>query len=729
MLLACVTVIVHAGPYYTGLNQLDKLLKAVGDTEHPDPENSDNDAWRNNFGFTFTTDKVKPTWSEDENFYMLLTIEWGGLDYVQTDSRISLEHAAAEKEDLSQLHLIDFSNNQLRDIFIDGKDVIALNTVDLSNNPTLEALEIINCPNLSYVDVEGCDLTIPAIADIRDMISLKEDGTFQYEFQGNKQAPMAAVDLNQVITANGPGTVADWSVEPVSVSGNVYEFDQSEVELTLSNAEYPYIEITYHFDLLAGTPVSFNLDETLCSITIENITNPGIIPVIGDEVKIKVRPSSGYYNFISFEIDNTAESLDSNNEYIFELTEDEYTIAAEYDDSYSGTGEGTLASPYQISNQLQLNQVRYDLNAYYELANNITLELSGEGWEAIQDFEGDFDGKGKTISGLMINRPSSKNVGLFGIVKNGAEIKNLTVLASSISAKEQAGGIAGRIENSTIKECYFHGTIECSGNDAGGIAGYVSGGSSLIENCYTSGSVTANDRPGGVIGLLRDDNAEVRKCYSTSEVLVTQHSGGGVVGSYNAGAPKVTACFALNPSVGDGNNDTKRIIGYDKGSVKSNNYALNTLSLKGSTISESDASNSNGADITSTEARTKATYVNVGWDFDNVWTMRDTNADYPLPILKGLSAEDQPLNTLVHLPGGPITDVTNDAVQGLKVYPRQTNDLLYIQNKEVNSVVTVFNLSGVKLMSSKEPVLNLSTYTNGIYFVQVEDLVVKIVKN
>ena len=52
-----------------------------------------------------------------------------------------------------------------------------------------------------------------------------------------------------------------------------------------------------------------------------------------------------------------------------------------------------------------------------------------------------------------------------------------------------------------------------------------------------------------------------------------------------------------------------------------------------------------------------------------------------------------------------------------------------IQNKDVDSVVTIYNLSGAKLISSKESILNLSAYTSGVYFVQVEGLVVKVVKN
>ena len=286
----------------------------------------------------------------------------------------------------------------------------------------------------------------------------------------------------------------------------------------------------------------------------------------------------------------------------------------------------------------------------------------------------------------------------------------------------------GELKEGELTNCFFSGDVEGEG-DVGALVGTLDGGT--IQNCYATGSVKGSDRVGGIVGRVNGINNTIENCYAVNSIDVDPHAAGGIVGSFNGNALTVSNCFALNPSV-DGGDDSGRIGGYNVQNtevIKTNNYAWDNMLLRGNSVNDGAVDNKHGASISGELARTQVTYVDAGWDFDNVWTMRDTNADYPLPILKGLSAEDQPLNTLVHLPGGPITDVTNDAVQGLKVYPRQTNDLLYIQNKEVNSVVTVFNLSGVKLMSSKESVLNLSTYTNGIYFVQVEDLVVKIVKN
>ena len=730
MLLACVTVVVHAGggPFYTGLNQLDKLLNAVGNTDHPSPSESGDEAWKNDFGFTFSEKKAPKTgWSENADYCMLLTIDWGGMGYVQQVDTISLKQVASEKEDIAELYRIDFSGNSFKNIYIKGNtSIMDLDTFDISNNPTLEMLEICDCPNLGYVNIEGCHLAIPKINAIKNKVSLKMGGTFLYEFQGSKQDFMAGVDISQILTDNGSGTAVTWSVDPVSVNGNVYEFDQSDVELTLSNSGYPGIEITYQYDLVAGTPVGFNMNETLCNITVENITNPGMLPVLGNEVKVKAVPT-GYYNLVSFKVNDVDKILNADYEYVFELEETEYTFAAVFNSDYSGTGEGTLASPYQVANQLQLNQVRYNLSAYYELAGNIELSLSGSGWEAIQDFTGSFDGKGYVISGLMINRTGNYR-GLFGKTNN-ATIKNLGVVAGGlVKVGGVSGGIVGELKGGELTNCFFSGDVEGNG-DVGALVGTLDNGT--VKNSYATGSVKGEDRVGGIVGRINGATNTIENCYAVNDIDVDPQAAGGIVGSFNGAALTITKCFALNPSV-KGGGTSGRIVGYNGENAtvnKINNYAWSNMPLNGNIVSDGAADNKNGADISGEEARTKATYVDAGWDFDNVWTMRGAAESYPLPILQAIAAASQPSGALTHLPGGPITGVENADVQGLKVYLMQTGNLLYIQNKDVDSVVNVYNLSGAKLISSKESVLNLSAYTSGVYFIQVEGLVVKVVKN
>lgn len=80
------------------------------------------------------------------------------------------------------------------------------------------------------------------------------------------------------------------------------------------------------------------------------------------------------------------------------------------------TGGGTAEAPYIVMDAADLDAVRDNLGAYYELGADI--DLGGEEWTPIgssgQPFTGTFDGDGHTISGLYVN--SDDDAGLFGVV-------------------------------------------------------------------------------------------------------------------------------------------------------------------------------------------------------------------------------------------------------------------------------------------------------------------------
>lgn len=683
------------------------------------------------------TDEItpKPDYvpSNDDKFFGIKAINWSGKKYQQKVSVPIVEFKQAntledddksmELNDLKWLETIDFSTNYFRSVSILGRDdMTALTTVNLSNNPTLESLSIIGCPELTSVDITNCELTIAEVQTIQDNVTLKSGGTLAYALQGAKESNYASVDINELLTANGVGTVSSWSVMPVSNENGVYVFDVAQnVVLTLSNPTYPGIEIKYNYNLLTAQLVTINKTQILCTIAVDNLTNPGVAPVVGDEVQITVTPN-GYYNLVSFKIDGIDATLDANNQYILELEEGEYTLEATYNTEFSGLGSGTLGEPYQIANQLQLNQVRYYPTAYYLLTDDIALTLSGQGWEPIANFAGEFDGNGKAITGLMINRPNTGNVGVFSHVKANGVVKNLAVNASTITSKEITGGIVGRLsDNAKIKECFFSGTISCTGEDVGGIVGWVEG-SALVENCYSSADVTAKDRAGGVVGRLKDDNAEVRYSYSTGVMTATQYSAGGVVGSYNAGSPKITACFALNSNV-SGNGDSKRIIGWDQNSVKSNNYAFSEMLLNESVVVDGTTTNSNGANISKANAKLSASYTSVDWDFDDIWEM---GLGYTLPVLRNVSTSAQPNALPTHLDNG--TDVNANNEVSFKVYPTITDGIVNIIDKPSDSMVYVFNLSGMRVKQTNTSTVDLSTLATGVYFIHVDNSIVKIIK-
>ena len=96
----------------------------------------------------------------------------------------------------------------------------------------------------------------------------------------------------------------------------------------------------------------------------------------------------------------------------------------------SALGDGSSYNPWQIATLCQLQDARSDLYAHYVQVADIDARLSrgwsgGAGFHPIEPFSGTFDGAGREISALYINRPVTNTVGLFsrlaedGITKGG----------------------------------------------------------------------------------------------------------------------------------------------------------------------------------------------------------------------------------------------------------------------------------------------------------------------
>lgn len=205
------------------------------------------------------------------------------------------------------------------------------------------------------------------------------------------------------------------------------------------------------------------------------------------------------------------------------------------------TGTGTLDDPYLIKDILDLKKFRDMANAEasseicgkleadIDLKNEEWMPFSPESGYVTEAFAGTFDGDGHIIMGLHINT-SSSNQGLFGII-NGAEIKNLRVEGSVISSGNYVGGIVGKVQQGTIENCSFSGSVLTAKSKgyAGGIAGYTGNSASQkasILNCANMGNVTGNasGTVGGIVGYAK--YTEFINCYNTGSIDGASRSGG-----------------------------------------------------------------------------------------------------------------------------------------------------------------------------------------------------------
>lgn len=143
-------------------------------------------------------------------------------------------------------------------------------------------------------------------------------------------------------------------------------------------------------------------------------------------------------------------------------------------------------------------------DASYEQISNINL--SGTAWKGIgttsvATFKGRYNGKGYSITNLNAEK------GVFGYVTNGT-IKNLAVKDCTIKGSSDVGAVVGTAVNTTIKNCWTSGSVTTNGSNGGGIVSRGSDGT--IENCYSLCSVSAASTAGGIAGDL--SGTKIKNC-------------------------------------------------------------------------------------------------------------------------------------------------------------------------------------------------------------------------
>ena len=269
-------------------------------------------------------------------------------------------------------------------------------------------------------------------------------------------------------------------------------------------------------------------------------------------------------------------------------------------------------------------------------------------------FSGVFNGNGKTINNLYINRTYGRNQGLFGSTSH-ASILNLTLSNVNVTGTMYVGGLAGYVENTTINNCHSNGDILGFTNTGGLLGNIFNGFDNVVSNCSSSGTVTSVSLYGGLIGVC--NGTPISTSFSTSDMtgLGNGYIGGGLVGAL--GGATVNNCYATGSISTIYGGYLGGLIGMNFGEVY-NSYSIGAIlgstSYKGGlfAMGEDTATGcywntetsgqeyaSGGVTYTGTMGRTTSemTYPYAantceGWDFANVWRVDAThtlNNGYP----------------------------------------------------------------------------------------------------
>ncbi|MDR3186052.1 MAG: hypothetical protein LBU04_04510 [Christensenellaceae bacterium] len=179
----------------------------------------------------------------------------------------------------------------------------------------------------------------------------------------------------------------------------------------------------------------------------------------------------------------------------------------------------TPQNPYIVStvadwNNLTLNWsmrdgLDNDSPVYVRLSNNISFENSTFNRLGTDSYPyyGTFDGNGKILTNITYSvTDADENIGVFGVIGEGAVVKNLGIYNATIEGNLNTGALAGSNFGSIVS-CFANASIISNGINGGGLVGYNEGS---IKTTYTSGSITyAGIAPtvsnlGGIVGKMQD---------------------------------------------------------------------------------------------------------------------------------------------------------------------------------------------------------------------------------
>lgn len=173
------------------------------------------------------------------------------------------------------------------------------------------------------------------------------------------------------------------------------------------------------------------------------------------------------------------------------------------------------------------------------LKENQEYDLSAHEWVPIQSFQGTFDGKNATITGLSIganDEGSTIVAGLFSYGMSGT-IKELKLKDVYIKTTNEAGGVVARTATgSSVENCSVEGDIISNGDRDSWAGGVVGKNVGTVKNCSFKGSVSGTTGPiGGIVGQSDSSSSIIESCTNSGRVeghagSSVEYAAGGIVG-------------------------------------------------------------------------------------------------------------------------------------------------------------------------------------------------------
>ena len=261
------------------------------------------------------------------------------------------------------------------------------------------------------------------------------------------------------------------------------------------------------------------------------------------------------------------------------------TVSVRFANAWGGSG--TEDSPYLITTPDQLDLLAKMVNGsggygfsdfdgtYFQLGNNITYTATSNwndtestennyraigGWRSgttYNQFKGDFDGDGHTISGIRIYKPESGTAngytGLFGYVGTSGNIHDVNLADTRITGQLSVAGIAGlsygTVQNCTVAADVCVASKHTGSHYHGGIVGKNYG---PVTGCTSAVTLTAAytgpDDYGAVVGINQSDGT-IENCLALGATIPAMEDYYGVIVGFNSNGT-LTANYYRDCTVG-----------------------------------------------------------------------------------------------------------------------------------------------------------------------------------
>ena len=279
----------------------------------------------------------------------------------------------------------------------------------------------------------------------------------------------------------------------------------------------------------------------------------------------------------------TASATGSPNPSAFDLWEGNKPTSL---DGLNMNGQGTKASPYEITNadQLWFAVNNTDATKYFKVMNDININdvtdfdtwdnsESFADWNPTGKFVGNFDGNKKTIRGLY-SSCSADRLGLFAMVGDNAFINNVIIDKAYIT-NTQASGMT------------FVGGLIGTANNVTGV--YIYG--CIVKNSKLSNIKTGDGGVGGLIGSsyatgahVEVDTLTIVNSYAVDNVISASCNwSAGLVSSYWSKTLTLINCFTTGDPIGHQKSGTAATNCYVAGDVEYPFFSTSSLGAFGDT--------------------------------------------------------------------------------------------------------------------------------------------------